>query len=88
MRSPASFFVSALIISISDALRYDPAQVLHNLNQNQTAVNPIDYWGQWDGHNYTHSPSNWRFPFYTLFLDRFVNGDPSNGVFLRHIASS
>ena len=27
---------------------------------------------------YHPSPDNWRFPFYTLFLDRFVNGDPSN----------
>lgn len=24
------------------------------------------------------SPVNWRFPFYTLMLDRFINGDPSN----------
>jgi len=24
------------------------------------------------------SPDNWRFPFYTLMLDRFVNGDPTN----------
>jgi alpha-1,3-glucan synthase len=24
------------------------------------------------------SPENWRFPFYTLMLDRFVNGDPTN----------
>ena len=24
------------------------------------------------------SPDNWRFPFYTIILDRFVNGDPSN----------
>lgn len=29
-------------------------------------------------HDYTKSPDNWRFPFYTLFLDKFVNGDPSN----------
>ena len=27
---------------------------------------------------YHPSPNNWRFPFYTLFLDRFVNGDPTN----------
>ena len=26
----------------------------------------------------TVQPDNWRFPFYTLFLDRFVNGDPTN----------
>ncbi|KAL8766393.1 MAG: hypothetical protein Q9209_006827 [Squamulea sp. 1 TL-2023] len=60
------------------ALRYDPAQVAFNLNENQTATDPTQYWGQWDNHTYHPSPSNWRFPFYTLFLDRFVNGDPSN----------
>ena len=67
-----------LFFSSSKALRYDPAFAQYNLNQNQTATNPLDYWGEWTGHQYHPSPSNWRFPFYTLFLDRFVNGDPSN----------
>ncbi|BFZ64122.1 hypothetical protein YB2330_005261 [Saitoella coloradoensis] len=61
-----------------EALRYDPDQALYNLNQNETAVDPLDYWGQWSDHEYYPSPKNWRMPFYTLFLDRFVNGDPSN----------
>jgi alpha-1,3-glucan synthase len=69
------FFVLCFTAS---ALRYDPAYVQYNLNENKTATNPIDYWGEWKGHEYTPSPSNWRFPFYTLFLDRFVNGDPTN----------
>ncbi|KAH8900941.1 alpha-1,3-glucan synthase [Thozetella sp. PMI_491] len=60
------------------SLRYDPQYIDHNLNQNQTAVNPLDYNGRWDNHTFTPSPTNWRFPFYTLFLDRYVNGDPSN----------
>lgn len=60
------------------ALRYDPEQVNFNLNQNQTATDPLDYWGEWENHTYHPSPDNWRFPFYTIFLDRFVNGDPSN----------
>lgn len=35
--------------------------------------------GEWGaGHEYRPSPDNWRVPFYTLFLDRFVNGDPYN----------
>ena len=29
-------------------------------------------------HIYKESPENWRVPFYTLFLDRYVNGDPEN----------
>ena len=69
---------AALVLS-THALRFDPAQVAYNLNTNESAVNPIDYWGQWDNHTYHPSPSNWRFPFYSLFLDRFVNGDPTNG---------
>ena len=71
--------LAAALVSSTYALRYDPAQVAYNLNTNQTAVNPIDYSGKWDNHTYHPSPSNWRFPFYTLFLDRFVNGDPGNG---------
>jgi alpha-1,3-glucan synthase len=66
-----------LVIS-SQALRYDPAQVGFNLNENTTAVSPLDYWGNWKKHTYHPSPSNWRFPFYTVFLDRYVNGDPAN----------
>jgi alpha-1,3-glucan synthase len=49
-----------------------------NLNQNQSAVNPLDYWGQWEDHEFHPSPDNWRMPFYTITLDRFANGDPTN----------
>ncbi|SMR54883.1 unnamed protein product [Zymoseptoria tritici ST99CH_3D1] len=57
---------------------YDPREVDYNLNTDRDAKQPLQYAGQWEGHNYTKSPDNWRFPFYTLFLDRFVNGDPTN----------
>jgi alpha-1,3-glucan synthase len=70
--------LSAVLCFTATALKYDPSYAQHNLNENKTATNPLDYWGEWTGHQYTPSPSNWRFPFYTLFLDRFVNGDPSN----------
>lgn len=60
------------------SLRYDPSYTAHNLNQNESATHPLDYWGEWEGHSFTESPENWRFPVYTLFLDRFVNGNPSN----------
>ena len=81
-------FALATLSTLSQALRYDPSQVAFNLNQNQTATNPTDYWGEWDNHTYNPSPSSWRFPFYTLFLDRFVNGNPSNddanGTYFEH----
>ena len=60
------------------AYNYDPAWEKYNLNTNKEAQHPLEYSGQWEGHTYHPSPNNWRFPFYTLFLDRFVNGDPTN----------
>jgi alpha-1,3-glucan synthase len=62
----------------AQCLRYDPNETDWNLNTNQAATNPLDYSGTWQDHTFYPSPENWRFPFYTLFLDRFVNGDPSN----------
>lgn len=60
------------------AFKYDPDFVDYNLNTNQDATNARDYSGKWEDHVFNPSPSNWRFPFYTLFLDRFANGDPTN----------
>jgi alpha-1,3-glucan synthase len=69
-----------ILIGTVPAYRYDPAYTEYNLNQNQYAINPLEYSGKWhdDVAEYTPSPENWRMPFYTLFLDRFVNGDPFN----------
>jgi len=74
----ARTFVSACVILYAVALPYTPGYEDWNLNQNATAESPLDYWGTWPDHSYHPSPQNWRMPFYTLFLDRFVNGDPSN----------
>lgn len=63
---------------LAQCLRYDPTEADWNLNTNQAATNPLDYSGTWQDHTFYPSPENWRFPFYTLFLDRFVNGDPTN----------
>jgi len=78
MFSLVSFVCLFSSIYTTNALIYDPEFVDFNLNQNQTATDPLDYWGTWPDHTYTPSPKNWRFPFYTIFLDRFVNGDPTN----------
>lgn len=67
-----------LFSSAALALRYDPQEILYNLNTNESATDPLDYWGQWDNHTFNPSPSNWRMPMYTLMLDRFANGDPTN----------
>jgi alpha-1,3-glucan synthase len=72
------FLSSLLLCSLVSSLRFDPEYVNYNLNQNQNAQSPLEYSGQRNGHNYHPSPEDWRFPFYTITLDRFVNGDPSN----------
>ncbi|KAK4213133.1 alpha-1,3-glucan synthase [Rhypophila decipiens] len=79
MFTPLSLIIAlGLGGSLVHSLRYDPQYKEHNLNQNESAIHPLDYWGEWEDHKYTESPPNWRFPVYTLFLDRFVNGNPSN----------
>lgn len=51
----------------------------YNLNANKDTTDPAKYTHiEWPNHKYYPSPKSWRFPFYTLFLDRFVNGDPTN----------
>ena len=71
-------FLISFLPFLASCLKYDPAFEGYNLNQNKSATRPLDYWGEWTNHKFHPSPTNWRFPFYTLFLDRFVNGDPTN----------
>jgi alpha-1,3-glucan synthase len=83
-----SFFSSALLFTLFAAttlvsgLKFDASEVDYNLNRNRTALSPLDYWGSRQDDDpdfeYAPSPPNWRVPFYSLFLDRFVNGDPGN----------
>lgn len=60
------------------ALRYDPEHEGWNLNLNQSATDPLHYWGEWENHTFHPSPKSWRVPFYVLTLDRYVDGDPTN----------
>jgi alpha-1,3-glucan synthase len=70
--------IIASLVKTGISWPYDEALTDYNLNENQSADNPSEYWGEWPDHTYFPSPENWRFPVYTLFLDRFVNGDPTN----------
>lgn len=72
-----TLFTTTTLVS---GLPYDAAEAEWNLNVNRTATNPLDYHHaeRPDGFTYAQSPKNWRMPFYTVFLDRFVNGDPTN----------
>jgi alpha-1,3-glucan synthase len=73
-----SVFFHLLLASCALCLKFDKQYVGYNLNENEAAVSPLDYSGEWKDHTFHPSPKNWRFPFYTLFLDRYVNGDPAN----------
>ncbi|EPT06178.1 hypothetical protein FOMPIDRAFT_68356 [Fomitopsis schrenkii] len=56
-----------------------------NLNQNKTATDVLDYYYP-KRSSYTPSPENWRaFPFYTILLDKFADGDPSNNDFFKSV---
>ncbi|WBW73643.1 cell wall alpha-1,3-glucan synthase Mok11 [Schizosaccharomyces osmophilus] len=57
---------------------YDPEKIPWNLNTNEAATNPIDYSGVWMDHDFFPSPKSWRFPLYTIALDKWVDGDPTN----------
>lgn len=74
-----SFFLF-LLLGVSWALRFDQQYVGYNLNENETALEPKDYWGKWDNHTFQPSPANWRMPTFVLTIDRFIDGNPTNNA--------
>jgi hypothetical protein len=53
--------------------------VEYNINMNQNAQSPLEYTTSRSNTTYTPSPTNWRaIPFYTVLMDKFADGDPSN----------
>lgn len=68
----------SVLLATAQALRYQADQTPWNLNQNVAATRPVEYSGEWENHTFQPSPKNWRFPFYVLTLDRYVDGDPTN----------
>lgn len=55
-----------------------------NLNVNQNAASVTDYQTTRANKTYTPSPENWRaLPFYTILLDKFADGDPTNNDFFQ-----
>jgi len=75
-----SFTIVLLLVGLAtiDGMQYDPDYVKWNLNTAPNATDVLQYAGVWEAHVFHPSPDNWRFPFYTIMLDRFVNGDPTN----------
>ncbi|KAG6856082.1 hypothetical protein H0H87_007521 [Tephrocybe sp. NHM501043] len=78
------FFTCAVFAS-----PYREDLVEYNLNVNKHAASPLDYTSSWPGGSHHTSPSNWRaLPVYTLLLDKFANGNPSNDDFFGTIFES
>ncbi|KAF8550287.1 glycoside hydrolase family 13/glycosyltransferase family 5 protein [Imleria badia] len=71
-----------LLSTLAVASPYNPNLVQYNLNLNQNAQDPTQYYSNRSNTTYTPSPQNWRaIPFYTILLDKFADGDPSNNQF-------
>ncbi|GKT68656.1 alpha-glucan synthase [Colletotrichum tofieldiae] len=77
-RKLTKFLLLEFWYPIIQGLKYDEEYVDFNLNQNKDTTDPLLYNGIWENHKHYPSPENWRFPFYTIMPDRFVNGDPEN----------
>lgn len=67
-----------VLVPLITAVQWSADQVRWNLNQKEDATVPTEYWGEWENHTFHPSPSNWRFPFYVITIDRYVDGDPTN----------
>jgi alpha-1,3-glucan synthase len=64
------------------AIAYRADLVSYNLNTNQNAQSVLEYEASRPNTTYTPSPTNWRaLPFYTVLLDKFADGDPTNNDF-------
>ncbi|ODQ52039.1 putative cell wall alpha-glucan synthase [Saitoella complicata NRRL Y-17804] len=59
---------------------YTEANAPYNLNTNPNAAAGaiLDYSGEWENHTFNPSPPHWRYPTYTIILDKWVDGDPTN----------
>ncbi|KAJ4474841.1 modular protein with glycoside hydrolase family 13 and glycosyltransferase family 5 domains [Lentinula aciculospora] len=72
------------VFTFVNASPYNEQLTQYNLNINKTATSPLDYYTNRTNTSYTPSPSNWRsLPIYTVLLDKFANGEPSNDDFFK-----
>ncbi len=70
-------FLSLAALTLASPYRDDLVQ--YNINTNQNAQSPLEYQTSRPNTTYTPSPVNWRaIPFYTILMDKFADGDPSN----------
>ena len=80
---PHSFLLLLLpLFPLALASPYNPLFADYNLNINQNAQSPLQYYTNRTNITYTPSPENWRaVPFYIVLMDKFADGDPSNNQY-------
>jgi alpha-1,3-glucan synthase len=72
----------SLLFPLALASPYREDLVNWNLNVAQNTTSPLKYNTTRANTTYTPSPANWRsLPAYTLLLDKFADGDPTNNDF-------
>lgn len=82
MRLLTALSALLLLANFVIASPYREDLVDYNLNINKDANSPLDYRSTRPNTTYTPSPENWRsLPVYTILLDKFADGDPSNNDF-------
>jgi len=70
------------VLRVARASPYREDLTDYNLNVNENARSPTEYDSSRPNTSYTPSPINWRaLPVYTILLDKFADGDPSNNDF-------
>lgn len=73
------FIILVLLLEIAFSARNTPQNQPYNVNMNPDGTNPARYYGEWAGHSYFPSPSDWRKEsIYQFITDRFADGDPTN----------
>ncbi|KAF8636652.1 hypothetical protein AX17_003459 [Amanita inopinata Kibby_2008] len=84
MRLFHALIFSPLLANIVHASPYREDLTDYNLNVNKDAKSPLEYYSSRPNSTYTPSPENWRaLPTYTILLDKFADGDPSNNDFFK-----
>ncbi len=82
MRFLTALTALSSLVSLALASPYREDLVDYNLNTNKDATDPLEYSTTRSNKTYQPSPDNWRaLPVYTILLDKFADGDPSNNDF-------
>ncbi|KAF9535312.1 modular protein with glycoside hydrolase family 13 and glycosyltransferase family 5 domains [Crepidotus variabilis] len=86
MRLLATLHLLLCIFPFISAAPYDDLLADYNLNTNKDATDPLQYDSNRPSGQYTKSPDNWRaLPVYTLLLDKWADGEPSNNDYFKTV---